>query len=313
MRPTRAITALLLVTLSCASVEEKQESLESRQQYAPVPSGFTKIKVVLMPFSNSARMGAFDIIPDGNYNSQIIRAGSGTIDQDDLGGWVVKSHRRSSETTNPVTPDPEKILPGDLYREIAETELFQTGRFEIIPYPIFAEERKRIDPDGKDPASLLKAASNLGVHLLLSGDCTDFEIKQSTQYWKVPLWAIVLAASFAINDHRLRETVWEVLIRLMFAVPLNSPFWDAGVGWEDTDLDVNLSVNLRASGLNGVLKFADESSIKRTETVRNLDLLVWKQTRRLRIQKSSAGRQIRFAVDDLARKFASLADSGLLH
>ncbi len=294
--------APLLLFVSCAGIIQKQESLESRTAYIAPRAGFEKIKVVLLPFQNSARMGEFDIIPDGDYSSKVIRRTQNTI---------------TSDTLVPLTlgdappQEPEGILPGDLYREIAETELFQSGRFEVIPYYKFAEERAKIDPEKKDPTSVLKTAQSMGIQLLISGDCTDFEIKQSRSFWKIPLWAIILAASFAIDDRNLRAVIWEAMIRMLFVVPLNSPFWDEGIGWEDTDLDVLVSLNMRASGPSGSIRFSDESAVKRTESVRNLDLLVWKESRKVRIQKASAGRQIRFATSDLVRKISREADQGL--
>jgi len=329
VRLSSVLAAVLL--LSCASTaKQTYESLEAPDRYGALPAAYQKRRIVILPFTNSAQMGSFEIIPDGDYSDVMAEAQlekeraarekeaseakekeKQKIDTKDKAEPANESApepapeaKTGQETRTPESAVPPAILPGDLYREITETELFASGRFEIIPYHVFLEERKRIDPELKDPASMLAAAQKLDAAFLVSGDCTDFEIKESRSYWKVPLWAILLAASFAIKDDDFRHFVWYSLIRLMIVVPLDSAFWDAGIGWEDLDVDVDLSINLRAVSPHGFVVFSDESSVKRQETVRNLDLLVWKDTQKVRIQKTSAGRQIRFAAIDLVKKFA---------
>lgn len=320
--------AAVLLLLACATGGQTYESIESPDRYGSLPAGYQKRRIVILPFSNSARMGSFDIIPDGDYSDVMNQAreekerrakeekapdkpASSPAESQGQSGSEKPGENQGEETETRTADEtdgprvaPPSILPGDLYREITETELFQSGRFEIIPYHVFLEERRRIDPELKDPASILGAAQKLDLAFLVSGDCTDFEIKESRSYWKVPLWAILLAASFAIKDDDFRHFVWYSLIRLMIVVPLDSAFWDAGIGWEDLDVDVDLTINMRAVSPHGFVVFSEESSVKRQETVRNLDLLVWKDSQKVRIQKSSAGRQIRFAAIDLVKKFA---------
>lgn len=323
------IPAAVLVLSCSASSRQTYESIDSPDRYGTLPQGYLKRRVVVLPFANSAQMGAFEIIPDGDYSSvreaAIAEREKTAAEKAVAGSAAVNAARPgegsemplgSSEDSSEDAPDEKKpeeaaaapppgILPGDLYREITETELFQSGRFEIVPYHLLLEERKKIDPELKDPQSLLQAAQALDIGFLVSGDCTDFEIKESRSYWKVPLWAILLAASFAIKDDEFRHWVWYSLFRLLVTVPLDSAFWDAGVGWEDLDVEVDLSINMRVVSPRGFVIFSDESNVVRTETVRNLDLIVWKDSQKVRIQKSSAGRQIRFAAIDLVKKFSS--------
>ncbi|MCE9597391.1 MAG: hypothetical protein K8S54_05425 [Spirochaetia bacterium] len=324
MRGTSALVILLFSCSAFTKVQQSMQSLDSRTGYKPVPTGFTKLRVVLLPFANSAQMKAFDIVPDGDYKDDILSPSDPAPPlkseaPTDTDAWRTAVSPDSlipltigpGEPVIPVNPGPDPILPGDLYREIAETELFQSGRFEVIPYHLFLEERRRIDPELADPLSQITAAKNLNVQLLITGDCTDFEIKRSSSYWKVPFWALLLVGSFAIDDKRFRAMVIETLIRLMFVFPVGSDFWKAGIGWEDVDVDVEVGLNLRAVQQGGSISFSEESTTRRTESVRNLDLLIWKQTNRIRIQKTSAGRQIRIGVTDLVRKISVQVDQGL--
>lgn len=324
--PLRGVSALVILLFSCSSLTRVQQTidgLESRKGYTSVPANFKKIRVVLLPFDNSAEMKAFDIVPDGDYSGNILSLNDTPTNLESSESEASASPPNSPDALVPLTigpgnpavenpkPDVDRILPGDLYREIAETELFQSGRFEVVPYHLFIEERRKIDPELKDPASSLVAAKNLNIELLVSGDCTDFEIKQSASFWKVPLWALLLLGSLAINDRRLREVAFQTVIRVMLATPVEFGFWKAGIGWENVDVEVEVGLNLRAAKQGGSIAFSEESTTRRTESIRNLDLLIWKETNRIRIQKTSAGRQIRIGVIDLVQKISGQTDQGL--
>lgn len=70
---------------------------------------------------------------------------------------------------------------GQIAAELTETELFATGRFDILP---LAETRRRLKEKNLDPADVLKnerlsvIADLLGVHTLLIGSVSEYRYKR---------------------------------------------------------------------------------------------------------------------------------------
>lgn len=216
----------------------------------------------------------------------------------------------SSDENKKPLPEVEQVDTGTLAREVTETTLFQSGRFEIVPDYIFKSKVREAKERGLDEAAAVRAASEeLGVRYIFYGSLTDFEIRQERDFWKVPLWVIILAASFFIQDRELRNFVWGAMIRLVFLVPLNSEFWDYGVEWDNLDMDIDVAMDLRmVDASSGSVLYAGAKTVTRTENVRNLNLLVWQSDRRIKITKSSAGRQIRYVAKELVVDVADFVD-----
>ncbi|MCB1323442.1 MAG: hypothetical protein KDK34_24495 [Leptospiraceae bacterium] len=340
------ILILAVLTLNCTSTTvsayDRPEAIGPDIQKAP--PGYETIRIVVMPFRNSASITNFSIIPDGDYSSTAVTTGSqnrttgnpgnayantGTEanNQNDFGSHLANesdSDRRpgkkkpNADRTNEQNADadtstsspPDQVDAGGVAREVTETALFQTDRYEIVPLFTFQDAKRKLMADGMDEANAtLKAARELNVEYLVYGDLTEFEIRNEKSYWKVPLWAIILVGSFFIQDDDLRAFIWYAMLRAATTIPLNSSFWRAGVGWEDQELIVDIGLDMRMvnTGSGGVI-FSDTSSVERTETVRNLDLLVWSSDHSIKITRSSAGRQIRFAATDLINRLSRFVD-----
>lgn len=217
----------------------------------------------------------------------------------------------TSETTEAGgTPAPPAVDPGAVAREVTETALFQSRRFEVVPDRLFIAEMTRLKNGGADDANaVLGAARNLNVSYILYGDLTNFEIRQERGYWKVPLWVILLVGSFFIKNDDLREAIWYAMLRAATIIPLNSPVWGYGIEWEDMELVVDIEFDLRMTdAANGSVVYTGARSVARTETVRNLNLLVWSTDNSIKIPRSSAGRQMRFAAVELVNDLSAFVD-----
>lgn len=207
-------------------------------------------------------------------------------------------------------PAPPAVDPGAVAREVTETALFQSRRFEVVPDRLFAAEMTRLKNGGADDVSaLLGAARNLNVSYILYGDLTNFEIRQERGYWKVPLWVILLVGSFFIKNDDVREAIWYAMLRAATIIPLNSPVWGYGIEWEDMELVVDIELDLRMTDAqSGSVVYTGARSVARTESVRNLNLLVWSTDNSVKIPRSSAGRQMRFAAVELVNDLSGFVD-----
>ncbi len=340
-----AFTACLLVLQCATGAGTRMERISGTGPVVPAaPAQFKKIRIVLLDFRNSANLKQFDIIPDGDYGSRVVgrrhssssscwssgRSGRAHStpgrDAPAKSGWETKEkekagnagskadsqtgdERKQDKKVDPAA-DPDAVRSGQVAREVVETELFKSGRFEIIPaFRLKAEIDKLRKDSPDDPLVPVRAARNLGVHYIFYGDLTNFELRQQTSYWKIPLWAILLIAAAFIKDDDLRAYAWYTILRVMATLPLNSPFWDKGVGWSNMNLNVDVGLNLRAVDTRtGSVAFARAKNITRTDKVRNLNLLIWASNRRLKITRSNAGRQIRFAAKALVVDVAGWTD-----
>ncbi len=210
-----------------------------------------------------------------------------------------------------VSP-PLAVDPGAVAREVTETALFQSRRFEVVSDRLFVAEVTRLKNGGADDANaVLNAARNLNVRYIIYGDLTNFEIRQERGYWKVPLWVILLVGSFFIKNDDVREAVWYAMLRAATIIPLNSPVWGYGIEWEDMELVVDIELDLRMTDAqSGSVVYTGARSVARSETVRNLNLLVWSTDNSIKIPRSSAGRQMRFAAVELVNDLSGFVDRG---
>ena len=100
-----------------------------------------------------------------------------------------------------------------------------------------------------------------------------------------------------MKDRRNREAIWYAMLRAATFVPLNSALWRAGLGKEDLDLDVSITLDLRMiDAKSHLVLFADSKTTVRREKASNLELALWREKNTVRIKKSNAGKQIRFAA-----------------
>ncbi|MCR9142431.1 MAG: hypothetical protein NXI24_09285 [bacterium] len=222
--------------------------------------------------------------------------------------------QESQESESAAAAEPENVDSGAIAREITETTLFQSGRFEVIPeFQFRAKLDEALAAGTERSAAIQSAARELGVDYIVYGALTDFEIRQQQDYWKLPLWAILLVGSFFIQDDDLRVFAWYAMLRVALVLPLNSPAWDYGIQWNNLDINVDVAMNLRLvdPGTASVV-YSESNSVTRVENVRNLNLLVWSSNRRIKITQSNAGRQIRFVAQNLVKDLASFADAGSL-
>ncbi|MEQ9365273.1 MAG: hypothetical protein RIF32_13590 [Leptospirales bacterium] len=324
------------------------------EELPPPPANFVPIRIVLLNFKNSANVSRFDVIPDGDYSDYIANVsptanqddsyetetdappeesnslepaptkdarstpGGNSDTEERTESAAASENSRHTEKTPAQTPtgdaEPESIDTGAVAREITETTLFQSGRFEIVPEFQFRAKLNAAIAARKDQtAAIQSAAEALDVEYIVYGALTDFEIRQQQDYWKLPLWAILLAASFLIQDDDLRLFVWYTMLRIALVVPLNSPVWDYGVQWNNLDINVDVAMNLRlVDARSGSVVYSESESVTRVENVRNLNLLVWSSNRRIKITQSNAGRQIRYVAQGLVHDLAASADSGRL-
>lgn len=295
---TIASSVLLCLLVTCSSTTEI-ERLEEDYLGLPPAQGPT-YRVLILPFLNSASMEGFDIIADQDYS---LYAGS---DKESEQESVI------DETDPDIAelPEPAHVNAGEIASEVTETLMFQTGRFEILTagqidlYPEGLAEGEI--PDTED---LLRRIAGHDIDFLVYGDLTNFEISQDRSYWKVPLWALILAVAVLSQDDDLRMLAMDVLIRLLVYVPLNSPFWDQGIGWQDIELNVDLALNIRmVDPHTGSIVFSQERDMRRTERVRNLEVLVWQSDNSVKVSGSSAGRQIRYLAGEIVRDMAMQID-----
>lgn len=210
-----------------------------------------------------------------------------------------------------INPDQNNNNFADAAREMTETALVASGRFEVVPAFVY---RGKFQENLIESSSQLEAYSktihDLKIDYLVYGDLTEFEIKTQTSYWKVPFWAILLVGSFFIKDDDTRNFIWYALIRTATIVPLDHALWKAGVGQEDVELDVTVAMDLRLVDSNTwTVLFSETKTILRKETASNMELVVWQSGNKVRIRKSNAGRQIRFAAIALTRDLSYFMDS----
>ena len=305
MRAVAAVLILAQLSWSCASTTAIQ-SIKEESLVFPSPSpGSRKLALVLREFRNSAGISQFDIIPDGTYREGFLRRGAPAGDRPPGPPVPPPGGNKTG------TPLPPAVEPGIVAREVAETLLVQTGRFRVVP-SFKLDESMHARPDGSVP-TLAEAARRVGVRYVMYGDLTQFEIRQKRSYWKVPLWALLLVGALFIKDKEARAFALNTILRIMIYTPLNSSFWDKGLGWEDLILEVEVALSLRLVDTEtGLVVHTAEAEITRTETVRNLDLIVWNSDRRLKITTSNAGRQIRFAAHEAIRDILERGYSNLV-
>ena len=297
-----------LLSVQCASFgagdSSQYEQLEAvGAEIPPPPADFVPVRVVLLEFKNAAGLGRFDVIPDGDYSTAIIHGEATATDETGT----------ATESDATPAPEPDRVDTGAVAREVTETALFQTGRFEIIPGFRFRDAMQKAQqatPGLDNAGAIAQAAESLDVQYVLYGTLTDFEIRQQRDYWQLPLWAILLVASFFIQDDDLRVFVWYTMLRIALVVPLNSEFWDYGIQWDNLDLNVDVGMDLRmVDARTGSVAYADSAAATRVENVRNLNLMVWATNRRIKITQSNAGRQIRFVARDLIADLARYVDA----
>ncbi|MCB1174156.1 MAG: hypothetical protein KDK39_11340 [Leptospiraceae bacterium] len=325
-RPALA-TRWLALFLICSIIWTQCSSVEQLITYrsAVLPANLEqerksytgpRFRIVMLDFQNSARIDEFEVTADADLtttgvdqsgfelqtNSTDRNTKTGTDESDPPGEGST-----ADTQTSPVTAKADLAL---LAREITETALFQSGRFEVVPLYQFEAIRKRQLESGQPMAEATRTtARELKIDYFLYGDLTDFEIKTATSYWKVPFWAILLIGSFFIDDDRTRLFVWEALLRAATIVPLDSALWKAGVGQQDIDLNVNLSLDLRLVEASQLLVvFSDSRTISRIESASNLELVVWQSDNKVRIKRSNAGKQIRFAAYAVTKALTGFVD-----
>lgn len=240
------------------------------------------IRIVVLPFSNSAKLSEFDIIPDGSYSRF---AYSSAID--------TETHPHTKQNIE----EPMNVLSGEVARETTLTFLHQTSRFEIVPLGIYRSKLREMEKGMPgDPLNSLKAARQLNIQYLVRGDLSNFEIRENKNYWHMPLWVLLLIGALFIKNDDYRRLALEIIVRMLFYAPLNSFIWKKGLGWRNIELQVDVGMSMRFVDVNtGNVVFAENKDITRTETVRNLNLLLWESNSRIKITRSNAGRQIRFA------------------
>ncbi|MCB1170632.1 MAG: hypothetical protein KDK25_09875 [Leptospiraceae bacterium] len=189
---------------------------------------------------------------------------------------------------------------GEILKEVLVSNMVQTNRFDVLSPAAFSTEGEAGIPQKQE----LKEKQ---VDYLLFAEITDFEVKQDVEYWKVPLWALLLIAAFVVKDDDTRAFILNTLVRLWLYLPSDSKFWELGLGTEDLELRISASVNLRlVDPYTGSVVYADQQSLDRVETVGNMDLIVWRSENSLQIKESTAGRQLRFLtanmVNELVRR-----------
>jgi hypothetical protein len=305
-----------LLATQCATFGGESQSTQyegveaAGPEIPPPPENFVPIRVVLLDFRNAANVSRFDVIPDGDYGEYL--ASPPPTEQSDNAGDNLPPESENKNAGPQKTPEPETVDSGAIAREVTETTLFGSGRFEIVPEYLFRAQMRKAQAAGQDEASAIAAtAEALDVRYVLYGTLTDFEITQKRDYWKLPLWAILLIASFFIQDDDLRTFVWYTMIRIALVVPLNSSFWDYGIQWDNLDLNVDVAMDLRlVDARTGSVVYSNSESVTRVENVRNLNLMVWASNRRIKITSSNAGRQIRYVARELVRDLALEIDAG---
>ena len=270
------------------------------------------VRIVLRGFKDLTARRNFDIIPDDDYGDRAIRVGDPhevqKLEGEQTGEEVNPEEQdETAESEKPEKPEsdekkksegekseniygPDHIDSGAVAREVTETALFKSNRFEIVPDYILNSKLKEYEQKQPgDPTNLLSAARDLNVRYIALGDLTNFEIKEQKSYWKVPLWVILLVAAFALNDRVAKELALEASIRICLYAP------GIGVGWDKVEMNVDLGMDMRLMDTHtGSVVFTSSKNFTRLETVRNLDLLVWKENTRVKITRFNAGRQIRF-------------------
>tara|TARA_B100001939_G_scaffold340677_2_gene349181 strand:- start:54958 stop:55947 length:990 start_codon:yes stop_codon:yes gene_type:complete len=189
---------------------------------------------------------------------------------------------------------------GEILKEVLISNMVQTNRFEVLSPAAFSTTGQAGVPQKEE----LKSK---GVDYLLFAEITDFEVKKDVEYWKVPLWALLLIAAFVVKDDDTRAFILHTLLRLAIYLPSDSKFWELGLGTEDLELRISASVNLRlVDPYTGSVVYADQQSLDRLESVNNMDLIVWRSENSLQIKESTAGRQLRFLtanmVNDLVQR-----------
>ena len=208
------------------------------------------------------------------------------------------------DTPSQVTVIDSEAVPtmdgGEILKEVLISNMVQTNRFEILSPAAFSTTGQAGVPQKEE-------LKEKGVDYLIFAEITDFEVKQDVQYWKVPLWALLLIAAFVVKDDDMRAFILHTLLRLAIYLPSDSKFWDLGLGTEDLELRVSASVNLRlVDPYTGSVVYADQQSLDRLESVNNMDLIVWRSENSLQIKESTAGRQLRFLtanmVNDLVKR-----------
>ena len=301
----RLLSSSLAAALLCACAStgtDYSRPAAPLPELREAPPEFARLRVVLPGFRNSAGLRAFEIVPDGEYGDRVIAPGSDAPSKQDATPEPAETDATvqpedaasgSESEANETTAEPPAVSPADVAREVTETAFFQSGYFEIVPVFQYTAERDRLRAEGLSLAdSTLQAARNLEIDYICYGDLTNFEIGQNTSYWKVPFWAIVLVGSFFIKDDDVRVFIWYSLLRALAAIPLDSQFWRAGVGWEDLEL-----------------RISRERDLDRIEKARNLDLLFWVADSEVRITRSSAGHQIRYVAQQLTNDLGAELDS----
>ncbi|MBU42210.1 MAG: hypothetical protein CMN76_03240 [Spirochaetaceae bacterium] len=232
-----------------------------------------------------------------------VKQDSGSAETLLVGGYLIPRGDGASKETGVAMIDGENVPTmdgGAILKEVLISNMVQSNRFDILTDAAF----KTTGDAGLPQKSELREKQ---VDYLLFAEITDFEVKQNVEYWKVPLWALLLIAALLVQDDDTRAFLLHTLLRLVIYLPSDSKFWEMGLGTEDLELRVSASVNLRlVDPYSGSVVYADQASLDRVETVGNMDLILWRTENSLQIKESTAGRQLRFLtanmVNDLVRR-----------
>ncbi|MFH1228243.1 MAG: CsgG/HfaB family protein [Planctomycetota bacterium] len=169
--------------------------------------------------------------------------------------------------------------------DIGTTLLLATERFTLV-------EREKMDAllsEQKlvgivDPETAAKAGKALGADLIFTGAVTDFEIKRSK------------------SGHR-------------YGIPSIGKLPAFSLGNETQVLDISMAVDGRIIETETArVIFADSGEIKRQETAGGWHFGLqggagYSETGEIRIDESAAGKQLRFALDNLIQKMVPKIDA----
>lgn len=347
MKKLSALTLILLV--NCTFLQDVQDSLftseqvRSNEEKAPLPAGRKPIRILPMQFKNSAQMESVNFVSNETYDSTVDSIIREKEDQPESSETEKQESDQDEQTTEKAAKketdkntenqssvakvyDPDEVKSGPaeppvpvvegeqtgtfdgglILQEIFKTEMIQSDRFEVVDPQLTGLK----NTDELPPAEYIEKHN---IDYLLYADLTSFEVEKSSQYWKIPLWAILLVAAVVVDDDDFRAFVLEGLLRLWLYLPSDSPFWELGAGVENMELVINLGIDLRlVDPKSGSVVYVKEQQIDRIEEVGNLDLIVWGTQNQLSIKQSSAGKQIRVLALEMLNAMEAKVDNGSL-